>query len=119
MRDVSDRHAVYAAAEATQRTFGRVDIVINNAGIVSGQKLLEANDARMEATIKVNTIALLWVTKAFLPGMLKRDHGHVVTIASSAGRLGVAGLVDYCASKFGAVGFDEALRMELGKLGPL
>ena len=48
-----------------------------------------------------------------LPGMLARDTGHVVTVASAAGMVGTAGLADYCASKFGAVGFDEALRMEL------
>ena len=48
--------------------------------------------------------------------MLEKNHGHVVTIASSAGLFGVSGLCDYCASKFGAVGFDESLFMELGKL---
>ena len=58
-----------------------------------------------------------WTTKAFLPGMIERRHGRVVTVASMAGLLGVAGLCDYCASKFGAVGFDEALRMELQRLG--
>ena len=49
--------------------------------------------------------------------MIERRHGRVVTVASMAGLLGVAGLCDYCASKFGAVGFDEALRMELHRLG--
>ena len=49
--------------------------------------------------------------------MIERRHGRVVTVASMAGLLGVAGLCDYCASKFGAVGFDEALRMELQRLG--
>ena len=54
--------------------------------------------------------------KAFLPEMLASDQGHIVTIASVAGTIGVCGLVDYCASKFGAVGFDESLRMELRTL---
>lgn len=49
--------------------------------------------------------------------MLLKNHGHIVTIASIAGHTGVCGLVDYCASKFGAVGFDESLRMEMRKLG--
>src|SRR3989338_7818246 len=49
--------------------------------------------------------------------MLARNHGHVVTVASAAGLNGVAGLVDYCASKFGAVGLDESLRAELARLG--
>ncbi|XP_021344315.1 epidermal retinol dehydrogenase 2-like [Mizuhopecten yessoensis] len=55
--------------------------------------------------------------KAFLPVMMDRNHGHIVNVASSAGLLGVNGLCDYCASKFGAVGFDESLRFELEMLG--
>jgi short-subunit dehydrogenase len=51
--------------------------------------------------------------KAFLPAMLARNSGHVVTVASSAGHFAVTGLTDYCASKFAAVGFDESLRTEL------
>ena len=59
----------------------------------------------------------LQTVKAFLPAMLSRNHGHVVTVASSAGLLGVTGLADYCASKFSAVGFEESLRFELQALG--
>ena len=59
-------------------------------------------------------LPLQQTTKAFLPSMLENNHGHVATIASSAGLFGVCGLCDYSASKFGAVGFDESLMMELG-----
>jgi len=111
--NVADRHHVYACAKEVLEQFGRVDILINNAGIVSGKKLLQADDARSELTIAVNTTALLWTTKAFLPGMIERKKGHCVTIASSAGRVGVSGMTDYSASKFGAVGFAESLRNEL------
>ena len=55
--------------------------------------------------------------KAFLPSMLANNHGHIVSLASAAGLGGVNGLCDYCASKFGAVGFQESLNMELGILG--
>ena len=65
----------------------------------------------------VNTVAHFWTIKAFLPSMLQKDHGHIVTISSNAGMVGANGLVDYCASKFGAFGLDESLRMELTKLG--
>ena len=58
-------------------------------------------------------VCLFQTTKAFLPAMLKRDHGHIVSIASGAGLGGTCGLCDYCASKFGAVGFQESLHMEL------
>ena len=55
--------------------------------------------------------------KAFLPAMVARNSGHIVSIASSAGLFGVTGLADYCASKFAAVGFDESLRFELEAMG--
>ena len=57
-------------------------------------------------TLEVNTISHSWTVKAFLPSMLKRNFGHIVTLASAAGLVGVSGLADYCSSKFGAVGFD-------------
>jgi all-trans-retinol dehydrogenase (NAD+) len=115
--DVSDWAAVSAAAASAIAHFGQVDCLINNAGIVSGMKLLDVPPALAAKTLDVNLKAHLWTTKALLPGMLERNHGRVVTIASMAGLLGVAGLCDYAASKFGAVGFDESLRMELRSLG--
>jgi len=54
--------------------------------------------------------------REFLPDMIKRNEGHIVSIASMAGHTGVNGLVDYCASKFGAIGFDESLRNEMKSL---
>jgi all-trans-retinol dehydrogenase (NAD+) len=116
--NVADRHHVYACAKEVLEQFGRVDILINNAGIVSGKKLFEADDARSELTIAVNTTALLWTTKAFIPGMIERKKGHCVTIASNAGRVGVSGMTDYSASKYGAVGFAESLRNELRHICP-
>eukprot|EP00672_Neobodo_designis_P028698 CAMPEP_0174828872 /NCGR_PEP_ID=MMETSP1114-20130205/1582_1 /TAXON_ID=312471 /ORGANISM="Neobodo designis, Strain CCAP 1951/1" /LENGTH=292 /DNA_ID=CAMNT_0016062599 /DNA_START=27 /DNA_END=905 /DNA_ORIENTATION=+ len=109
--DVTDREKVYSTARAV----GKVDILINNAGIVTGKSILDCPDALMEKTVQVNTISHFWTIKAFLPGMLERNSGNIVTIASAAGLNGVAGLVDYCASKFGAVGTGEALYMELKK----
>jgi len=111
--DLSDRDAIADAAARTLAEQGTVDILINNAGVVSGKTLLDASDADIERTFAVNSLALFWTTRAFLPGMLARNRGHVVTIASAAGIVGTAKLVDYCASKHAAVGFDEALRLEL------
>jgi len=95
---------------------GPVDVLVNNAGIVSGRSLLDLEPAQIEATFDVNTLALFWTTRCFLPAMLKQDSGHVVTIASAAGLNGTAQLVDYSASKFAAVGFDESLRAELRQM---
>lgn len=111
--DVSDRTGVYKQAEILGRELGPVDILINNAGVVSGTTLLDTPDEKIIQTFNVNTFASFWTCKAFLPGMIKRNSGHIVTISSAAGLVGVVGLAEYCASKFAAFGFDEALRMEL------
>jgi all-trans-retinol dehydrogenase (NAD+) len=95
-----------------------VDILVNNAGIVSGRYLLDLTDDQIERTFKINVLALYWTTRAFLPGMMERGYGHVVTVASAAGLLGTCKETDYAASKSAAVGFNEALRMELRRLAP-
>ena len=95
---------------------GNVSILINNAGIVTGKTLMECPDELMRKTFDVNVVSHFWTLKAFLPHMMANNHGHIVTVASMAGHVGVAGLVDYCASKFAAVGLDESLRAEFKKL---
>jgi all-trans-retinol dehydrogenase (NAD+) len=71
----------------------------------------------IDKTMQVNTISHLHTIKEFLPGMIAAKRGHIITIASMAGIVGVPGLVDYCASKFGAVAIDESLRLELQQKG--
>lgn len=111
--DCSNREDIYRVAELVKKQVGDVTMLINNAGIVSGKKFLETEDRMIQKSMDINTMAHFWTTKAFLPSMVEKNHGHIVTIASSAGFFGVPGLCDYCASKFGAVGFDESLNMEL------
>lgn len=114
--NLGDRDAIYAVADRVKQEIGDIDVLINNAGIVSGLPLLENPDERIQLTFDVNTLALFWMTKAFLPGMIAKDSGHIVTIASAGGIVGTARLTDYCASKFAAIGFDESLRLELKRL---
>jgi len=95
---------------------GKVDILVNNAGIVVGKSFLDTTDDQTEKVMRVNTFAVMWAVKAFLPDMIKTS-GHIVTIASAAGFTGTPLLVDYCASKFAVVGFMEALRLEHLHLG--
>jgi len=115
--DLADRAALQAVCSRVQATRGEVDILVNNAGIVSGKTLLECSDEAIVRTFQVNTLAHFWTVRAFLPGMLARGTGHIVTLASVAGLAGTSRLSDYCASKFAAVGFDESLRVELKRLG--
>lgn len=116
--DVGDREMVAETARQVVAETGGVDILINNAGVMSRCRLLDCSDQQLERTMAVNTMSLFWTCRAFLPGMIAASRGHLVTVASAAGLLGVAGLVDYCASKWAAVGFDEALRMELRGIAP-
>ncbi len=116
--DVSDHHAVYRVAAQVKQDVGPIHILVNNAGVVTGKRLLDATDEQIQRTIAVNTMALFWTSRAFLPDMTAANAGHVVTIASAAGIVGVPGLADYCASKWAAVGFDESLRRELRQTSP-
>jgi all-trans-retinol dehydrogenase (NAD+) len=116
--DVSRRAEVYRVAEETIAAGGPVDILVNNAGVVSGRPLLELPDEKIEATFAINALSLFWTSKAFLPAMVERGRGHLVTIASASALIGVAKLTDYAASKWAAMGFDESLRAELRRSSP-
>jgi all-trans-retinol dehydrogenase (NAD+) len=116
--DVSRRADVYRVAAETASAGGPVEVLVHNAGIVSGRPLLELPDEKIETTFAVNTLSLFWTTKALLPAMIERGIGHVVTIASASALIGVAKLSDYAASKWAAMGFDESLRAELRKTAP-
>ncbi len=115
--DLRDRAAIKASIARVEATFGALDVLINNAGVVGGQPLLESSEESIELTFQVNALAPIWAARAALPGMIARGRGHVVTIASAGGLVGTTRLVDYCASKFAAVGFHDALRAELRRLG--
>ena len=113
--DLADREATYAVMGKVHSAVGFVTILINNAGIATGRSLMDSPDHLIELSMAVNVRAHFWTVKSVLPAMLAANHGHIVTIASSAGLLGVPGLADYSASKFAAVGFDESLRLEVRK----
>ena len=111
--DLSSKDAIKAVAKQTLEDCERVDILFNNAGIVSGNNILDIKEESIVRTFDVNVLALFWTTRAFLPGMMERGMGHIITTASAGGICGTAKMTDYCASKFAAIGFDESLRVEL------
>jgi all-trans-retinol dehydrogenase (NAD+) len=116
--DVRDPDAVRSMAQRVHDEVGDPAILVNNAGVVSGAGLLDLPDEAIRRTFEVNVLGLFWVTKAFLPAMIDAGRGHVVTMASAAGLVGVARQTDYSASKHAAVGFDESLRAELRRSAP-
>lgn len=116
--DVRDPSVVHRVAEAVRAEVGDPFIVVNNAGVVSGSRLLDLSEDAIRRTFDVNVLSLFWVTREFLPAMISSDRGHLVTVASAAGLVGVARQTDYSASKHAAVGFDESLRVELHRIAP-
>ncbi|MFH4975714.1 hypothetical protein AB6A40_002423 [Gnathostoma spinigerum] len=111
--DLSKREQIYATAERVKGEAGNVSILINNAGVVTGKSLMDSSDEKILLTMAINANAVVFTTKAFLPHMLEVNSGHIVTISSIAGKVGIAGLVDYCMSKHASVGFTSALTEEL------
>lgn len=115
--NLAERASIEAAAARTLAEHGAVDVLINNAGIVDGKRMLEATDEEVERTFAVNTLAHFRTVRAFLPGMKERGAGHIVTIASASGIAAVPRLADYSASKAAAIAFDESLRLEFAHDG--
>lgn len=116
--DVGERKAVERTAEELFARLGHIDVLINNAGIVSGKEFLDLEPQEIIASFQTNILAHFWTLRAFLPHMISRGKGNVVTIASAAGLVGSPQLADYAATKFAAMGLDDALRAELHTKAP-
>lgn len=111
--DVTSVTAVAETAAAIRRDHGDPTVLINNAGIGTLKSILDGDVKEIQATFEVNTISHFWTVREFVPAMIKRNHGHVVTIASLASYIVHAMNVDYCCSKASALTFHEGLSSEL------
>ena len=112
--DVANRESIREVAQQTRdSSFGAVDILVNNAGLVQGKFVHEMNEQMASKVMVVNAESNWWTIREFLPAMMQRNSGHIVAIASIAGKVGCGGLADYNASKFAQYGFHEGLRIEL------
>lgn len=92
---------------------GEPTVLINNAGVARGKTILDAEPGDVRFTFDVNTLSHYWLTKAFLPSMVKRNHGMIVTVASAASWITAPAMTDYAASKAAAMAFHEGLSSEL------
>ena len=111
--DVAKPAEVAAAFRKAQRRFGGVDIVVNNAGVMIPAEVTAMDPADLRSMLDVNLFGALYVMQHAVKHMRCRGHGHIVNVASLAGRRGFSPLGGYCASKFALVGLTEALRTEL------
>ncbi|XP_027795650.2 17-beta-hydroxysteroid dehydrogenase 13 isoform X1 [Marmota flaviventris] len=115
--DCSSREEIYSSVNQIKKEVGDVTIVVNNAGAIYPADLLSTKDEEITKTFEVNILGHFWIIKALLPSMIKRNYGHIVTVASVCGHGVIPYLIPYCSSKFAAVGFHRALTAELETLG--
>ncbi len=117
LTDISKKEEVNNLAKRAVTEMGQVDVLYNNAGVASGGAMKDMPLADWEWQVDINFWGPIRLTHALLPHMIERRAGHIVTTASMAGIVGVAGLAAYSATKFGMVGFSEALRAEVAGYG--
>ena len=115
--DVSDNNKVIEAYKTTVCECGDIDILINNAGIITSNKTFDLQtEDEILRTMMINTIAPMFVARAALPDMLKRNRGHICTIASAGGMLSNPKMSVYAASKWAATGWSDSVRIELQEM---
>src|SRR4051812_28792016 len=110
--DVTDRPSLAAFLDSVERDIGPLDVMINNAGIMPIGPFVEESDASAVRQLDINVHGVLFGMKEALPRMLPRRSGHIVNLASVAGKSGFPHLATYCASKFAVIGATEAVRTE-------
>ncbi len=115
--DVSKNELVTEAYNKVVNECGQVDILINCAGIVTSNKTFDKMSSdEIVRTMNINTLAPMFVARAMLPDMIRRDRGHICTIASAGGMLSNPKMSVYAASKWGAIGWSDSVRIELQEM---
>ncbi|KNC77804.1 hypothetical protein SARC_09743, partial [Sphaeroforma arctica JP610] len=115
--DLRDKDSIKDCAEHLQKRRD-VTVLVNNAGVASVKPLLELTDEQISSTFDVNVLSHFHTVRAFLPAMMRRQKGHIITIASVLSHIGARNLTDYCSSKAAVSGFHEALAVELSVTAP-
>jgi short-subunit dehydrogenase len=110
--DVTDRESVRAFLDSVERDLGPLDVMVNNAGIMPLGSFLDETDASAERQFDINVHGVIFGMKEALPRMLERRRGHIVNIASLAGKAGFPHAATYCGTKHAVVGISEAVRAE-------
>ena len=115
--DVTDAESVTTTVRAVMEQFGRIDIVVNNAGIVRDQLLMRMKSEDWDTVLATNLTAAFMCTQAVLRPMLKQRHGRIISISSVVGQSGNPGQANYAASKAGLIGFSKSLAREVASRG--
>ena len=113
--DVTDTDSVAAFIDLAEQTFGSLDVYINNAGVMPLSGVLDEDDETIDRIFAINTRGMIHGTRAVARRMLPRGKGHIINVASTAGKAGLAGGATYCASKAAVVQYTEGAYAELAK----
>jgi NAD(P)-dependent dehydrogenase (short-subunit alcohol dehydrogenase family) len=111
--DVSDRGSFEAFLDEAERQLGPIDVIVNNAGIMPTTPFVEESEDSFRRQIEINLIGVINGTQLAMRRMMPRNSGHIVNIASQAGKTGVPGIATYSATKHAVVGLSESIRAEL------
>ncbi len=115
--DVTDVDALEALRDRVLEVYGRCDVLVNNAGVPGAGTFEGQSEADVERVLRTNLAGVIQATRLFLPGMLERGRGHVVNVASLAGRFAIPGAAVYGATKHAVIAFGEALHHEVAPRG--
>lgn len=115
--DVTDHAAMPAAVDRIVATFGRIDMLINNAGISQRSRCVDTDMAVYRALMEVDVLGQIALTKQVLPRMISQGSGHIAITSSVAGKIGAPFRTGYCAAKHAVMGFFDALRAEVAQQG--
>ena len=111
--DVRDWSQVEAMAKAALDRFGRIDVLVNNAGVIGVAPVVAMSEEEWDRVLDVNLKGTFLCCKAVAPHMMERRSGRIVNLSSQAGKRGAPGIAHYCTSKFGLIGFTQSLALEL------
>jgi len=117
--DVTDEASMPTAVQRVRDTFGRIDMLINNAGISQRSLCVDTDMSVYRKIFEVDVLGQIALTKTVLPSMLELHSGHIVITSSVAGKIGVPQRTGYCAAKHAVMGFFDALRAETSRHGIL
>ena len=115
--DVTDTQAIREMVKETVSKFGRLDVLVNNAGLGFSADVKDIEPAKLRNQVAVNLIGLIECSQAALEPMLAQGMGHIINVGSLAGLVGAPGSSVYSATKFGVIGFSDSLRREVHKQG--
>ena len=115
--DVSDSGSITSAVKAVTDTLGRIDVLINNAGISQSALFTDITDKMWKSMIDTNLSGAFYATRAALPGMISRKSGVILNVSSMWGQVGASCEVHYSAAKAGLIGMTKALAKEVGPSG--